>query len=143
MKTIVYATDGSAASETAGETVKDYLQAWPEAKVIVLYVTAKENYAYDLIPDVVNQHEAEVTKEIKQKIEKQYDKWHDRFEFAHRTGHPSPTICSFADEKDANLIIIGSHGRGVIDRALLGSVTHSVLNRTKIPVLVVPEQHSK
>ncbi|MEJ9152337.1 universal stress protein [Bacillus smithii] len=30
---------------------------------------------------------------------------------------------------------MGSHGRGFIERALLGSVTLGVLNRTHIPVL--------
>src|SRR5699024_3256476 len=54
MKTILFATDGSKSSEHAGEMIKEYLEAFPQAELIILYVTSKEDYAYDLIPDVVD-----------------------------------------------------------------------------------------
>lgn len=54
----------------------------------------------------------------------------------HHTGHPSITICEVAKEVQADLIVVGSHGRGFIDRALLGSVAHGVLHRSHIPVLI-------
>ena len=39
--------------------------------------------------------------------------------------------------KAVDLIVMGSHGRGGIDRVLLGSVTEGVLRRVNKPVLVV------
>ncbi|TRM12918.1 universal stress protein [Lentibacillus cibarius] len=138
MKSILFATDGSKSSEHAGEMVKEYLKAWPEVELFVLYVTAKENYAYDLVPDVVDHYEDQIKKEIKKTVENQmYNEWKDRVHFVHEVGHPSTTICNVAKEKDVDLIVVGSHGRGFFDRTLLGSVAHAVLNRSELPVLVV------
>ena len=69
MKTIVYATDGSKSAEHASEMVKDYLEAWPELELYVLYVTDREKYAYDYVPDAVDHYEARATNEIKERIE--------------------------------------------------------------------------
>ncbi|MUV38191.1 Universal stress protein [Lentibacillus sp. JNUCC-1] len=137
MKHIVFATDGSESSDRAGEMARDYLQAWPEAKLTVLYVTARENYTYDLVSEAVDQHEAKVAEQIKANmVDHLFEAWKDRVEFVHEVGHPSSTICRVGREKDADLIIVGSHGRGFIDRAIVGSVARAVLNRTHLPVLV-------
>ncbi|WP_226375323.1 universal stress protein [Effusibacillus dendaii] len=61
----------------------------------------------------------------------------NRVQFLHRTGHPSISICEVAKEEQADLIIVRSHERGIVDRALLGSVAHGVLHRSHIHVLVV------
>lgn len=42
-----------------------------------------------------------------------------------------------ADAKNADLIVVGSRGRGVVTSALLGSVSKGVMNHAKRPVLVV------
>ncbi|GGJ88918.1 universal stress protein UspA [Lentibacillus kapialis] len=137
MNSILFATDGSESSKHAGEMVKDYLKAWPEAELYVLYVTAKENYAYDYIPDVIDRYEDQIKKDIRNTVENQmYTEWKNHVHFVHKVGHPSTTICDVAKEKNADIIIVGSHGRGFFDRSLLGSVAHAVLNRTELPVLV-------
>ncbi len=46
------------------------------------------------------------------------------------------SIVSIAKRQAADLIVIGSHGRGGIARALLGSVAEGVLRHSDIPVLV-------
>jgi len=46
------------------------------------------------------------------------------------------TILSSARQHKADLIVIGSHGRGGIARALLGSVAEGVLRHSSMPVLV-------
>jgi nucleotide-binding universal stress UspA family protein len=54
-----------------------------------------------------------------------------------RTGSPGPTIVDFAREWDADLVIMGSHGRTGLARLLLGSVARSVLHQARCSVLVV------
>ncbi|MBP1987686.1 universal stress protein [Halolamina salifodinae] len=54
-----------------------------------------------------------------------------------RAGQPVRVIQNAIDELDADLVVMGSHGRSGISRALLGSVAEKVLRKTKIPVLVV------
>ncbi|MED4313567.1 universal stress protein, partial [Heyndrickxia coagulans] len=68
MKKILCATDGSNYSRYAAETTKSFLKIWPEAKLIVLYVTAKENYAYDLVPDAVERYEETVANHIMEEV---------------------------------------------------------------------------
>jgi nucleotide-binding universal stress UspA family protein len=46
------------------------------------------------------------------------------------------SIVEIAKRQGADLIVIGSHGRGGIARALLGSVAEGVLRHCDIPVLV-------
>jgi nucleotide-binding universal stress UspA family protein len=55
-----------------------------------------------------------------------------------RHGDAGPEICAVARERDVRMIVVASHGLGVIEGALFGSVTSSVLAHTPCPVLVVP-----
>lgn len=55
-------------------------------------------------------------------------------------GEPGPTICRIAAQEGSELVVIGSHGSGVVKRAFLGSVSHHVLHHAPCPVLVVREQ---
>ena len=52
-------------------------------------------------------------------------------------GHPADEICRFATDGDVDLIVIGSHGRSGIRKALLGSVSHAVANQAPCPVTIV------
>lgn len=53
-----------------------------------------------------------------------------------RSGSPPDVITAVAGEEDAYLIFIGAHGKGFLDRALLGSVSEAVLKKADRPVLV-------
>jgi nucleotide-binding universal stress UspA family protein len=46
-------------------------------------------------------------------------------------------IVRFAKEKDIDLIIMGTHGRGWLAHVLLGSVTEKVVRKAPCPVLTV------
>ncbi|HEY5095125.1 MAG TPA: universal stress protein [Candidatus Eremiobacteraceae bacterium] len=50
-------------------------------------------------------------------------------------GNSSETILEAAKQNAADLIVIGSHGRGGIQRVLLGSVAEAVLRHSNVPVL--------
>lgn len=52
-------------------------------------------------------------------------------------GQPFSDICRIATEEKADLIVMGSHGRGGLSRALLGSVAERVVRHASCPVLVV------
>jgi nucleotide-binding universal stress UspA family protein len=51
---------------------------------------------------------------------------------------PAEALAELADERDARMIVIGSHGEGPIRGAILGSTPHKLLQRSGRPVLVVP-----
>jgi nucleotide-binding universal stress UspA family protein len=52
-------------------------------------------------------------------------------------GMPIQEICLAAETYDPRLLVIGSHGWGVVKRALFGSVSTGVLHHASCPVLVV------
>jgi nucleotide-binding universal stress UspA family protein len=55
------------------------------------------------------------------------------------TGGAARQIVAYADEIDADLIVVGSRGLGRVSGALLGSVSRAVLRDAKRPVLIVRE----
>ena len=55
-------------------------------------------------------------------------------------GTPATAITRAAKDWPADLIVIGSHGRGGMRRALLGSVAEGVMRNAPCPVLVVRSQ---
>lgn len=53
-------------------------------------------------------------------------------------GTPSKTILEYADERDIDLIVIGTHGKSPREKIVsLGSVSERVVDNASIPVLVV------
>lgn len=53
-------------------------------------------------------------------------------------GKPAPALARFAEEGRFDLVVVGTHGRHGLERALLGSVAHGLLRRSALPVLVTP-----
>ncbi len=53
-------------------------------------------------------------------------------------GHPVARILETADRLNADVIVMGSHGKGAVEHAFLGSVTEKVLRKTHRPVFSVP-----
>lgn len=58
-------------------------------------------------------------------------------ELAVREGDPVKEIVRLAKEIPADLLVMGTHGRGGFERLVLGSVTEKVLRTTRAPVLTV------
>ena len=53
-------------------------------------------------------------------------------------GFPADRLADLADEEDAELIVVGSRGRGAFKAAFLGSVAGELIGVARRPVLVVP-----
>jgi nucleotide-binding universal stress UspA family protein len=52
-------------------------------------------------------------------------------------GYPASEIVEAAVQEKAHLIVMGTHGHGLLGRALMGSVAQNVLAESDIPVLLV------
>jgi nucleotide-binding universal stress UspA family protein len=53
-------------------------------------------------------------------------------------GRPAESVLAVAQSLPADLIVMGSHGRGGFERFILGSVTERTLRNANCPVLTVP-----
>jgi len=52
-------------------------------------------------------------------------------------GKPSAEIIRYAAENGVDMIVLGTHGKGMLDQALFGSTTERVVRRSPCPVLTV------
>ena len=57
-----------------------------------------------------------------------------------RVGRPEGEIVALAEELRVGLIVMGSRGRGGVRRALMGSVSDSVVRHAHCPVMVVRQE---
>ncbi len=98
----------------------------------------------------IQKYEAKRKKQAKEKIKKRLEKFCAREvknspECLRRVasiqvveGDPAGTILQIAEDSKADLVIMGTHGKGFLAHAFLGSVAEKVLNRIKIPVFIIP-----
>ena len=55
-------------------------------------------------------------------------------------GRAADGILALAERERADLVVMGTRGKGGIARAVLGSVADTVMHRTRCPVLLVPPE---
>lgn len=101
-------------------------------------------------PDRLAQFNAETEKEMTEKTRRQLDALiaeetrQGDFRLSHppavevHHGDPAAMILTVADSIDADMIILGSHSKGVLYYAFLGSVAQKVLHKTHRTVVVLP-----
>lgn len=52
-------------------------------------------------------------------------------------GHPAEEIVQASVRDGAHMIVMGTHGYGLLGRAVMGSVAQNVISRSEIPVVLV------
>jgi nucleotide-binding universal stress UspA family protein len=84
---------------------------------------------------------ADYHREESEKVLKPIGKFLERHGIRHtfRTavGHPGQEIVKAAKKEKAHMIVMGTHGHGILGRALLGSVAQNVVTDCEVPVLLV------
>ena len=55
-----------------------------------------------------------------------------------RDGYPVEEILNAADTEGCDIIVLGTHGKGLLKQAFLGNIARSVLERTRKPVFIIP-----
>ncbi|HDG98929.1 MAG: hypothetical protein DRG71_10040 [Deltaproteobacteria bacterium] len=61
----------------------------------------------------------------------------DQKEISKEMGRPVERILHHIEQGDADMVVIGSRGHGILKETLLGSTSHRVLRRSPVPVLIV------
>ncbi|HEX8792434.1 MAG TPA: universal stress protein [Polyangiaceae bacterium] len=138
--TILVATDFSDIGRRATDWAADLARALG-AKLIVLH-------AFDIpvvgIPDAAFIVDAKTAARLSEQAQRGLDAEVERLrrsgsgaEGMLRQGDPRETILQATEAAGATLIVVGSHGRRGLSRALLGSVAETVVRTSKVPVAVV------
>lgn len=141
MKPIVLATDGSPVAAEATAKAIELAEAFGAPLVIatIWQVTYEPvGIAFGtLVPNLDSVGNEEARKIVEQAAAPAHEAGVE-CETIVRRGYPAQEICAIADEEDAQLIVLGSHGWGTMRRAIFGSVSTNVLHHAGRPVLVVP-----
>lgn len=143
---ILVPTDGSNVAEAAVAQALDLAEKY-DAEVHALYVADTEAIEISLGTEQVDRIKAghfDEMDELEAQAEEATghvaglatERGLDAVEH-HAGGQPHKVIAHYAEDHDIDLIVMGSHGRSGVRRALLGSVTERVLRSTHRPVLVV------
>jgi universal stress protein A len=99
-------------------------------------IPARENARHIIEP--IEDYLREAAEEYASEIKKLCDENGVRSKILVTSGHPAEEITRVAENSNADLIVMGSHGRSALAAAFLGSVTYGIIHKeTKIPVLVV------
>ncbi len=86
---------------------------------------------------VVNDYYREEAREVLDPIELFLKRHEIQFRTATVVGSPTKELLAAATRQKAQLIVMGTHGHGLIGRALMGSVTQRVVADCEVPVLLV------
>ena len=143
---ILVPTDGSDTAENAVEHALDVAEKYG-AEVHALYVVDTDSMSLTLGGeqlDRIEQGQFGEMEEVKAKADaatgyvadRAADRGLDAVEHV-SAGKPHDMIADYAEDRGVDLVVMGSHGRSGVRRALLGSVTERVLRETHVPVLVV------
>lgn len=147
IRTILYATDLQPDAARACELVV-HLASALHAEVHVVHViepTFPQSDVLELDLNAAPDIRREVSEEVRSRLAQVRDGW-GRPEglvvpFQHirvLVGVATDTILLEAERVGADMLIVGTHQRGLLGRLLHGSTARSVLTHSPIPVLVVP-----
>lgn len=89
-----------------------------------------------MMPEMMHIQE-EASKKLLDRISEKLGEGITIFTF-NKIGSPKAEILATAEEWDADLIILGTHGRTGFDHFISGSVAESVVRKAKCPVLIIP-----
>ena len=130
--------DGSESSHSALPWAR--LLAGPETEIhLIRAFREPREYIYSTLgpPPVDDAQVEDVIKLIRGYLRDQAGHFEQPVKMHAGCGEPAETILYQAGRREVDLIIMASHGRGGMDRWLLGSVATKVLRGSQIPVLVV------
>lgn len=143
MKTIVAAVDFSDASEVVVEAAVEMAEVFGNVLHLVHVVEAHPTYAaYGFAPDefpVLQEVQEETTVRAERKLGELADGI--PLQGVQKTllhGQPLAAILEYAEEVSADLLVLGSHGHGMLGSLLLGSVAEGCVRKAKVPALVIP-----
>jgi nucleotide-binding universal stress UspA family protein len=141
VKPILLATDGSPTAQRATDTAIDLAKLLGTELVVTTVWSIPAvtvGFAPTPLPTDIGKPAEEDARKIAAAAARRAEEAGVVARLAVLRGFPAEEICLAAERYDPHLLVIGSHGWGIVKRAVFGSVSTSVLHHAHCPVLVVP-----
>ncbi|MDA1477010.1 universal stress protein [Bacillus changyiensis] len=134
---ILLAADGSLHAERAADQAIRLASLVDQSVVEIIYVLD-----FDKAKNEVLHSESHTKLEMERRkrlsaIESKLKQSSVSYQITMKHGEPGPTIVSYANDHDFDIVIIGSRGLNTLQEMVLGSVSHKVAKRANCPVLIV------
>jgi nucleotide-binding universal stress UspA family protein len=139
---ILFCTDFSSNADFTFLYALNLAKMNPNSTLYLLHVVPEsdaqfwKNYIYEI---------ENVDQKAKQDIEERLDRTYRpkvpaeiRFEPIFRIGRESHEILAVAREKQADLIVMGRHSQGSLQKAFFGNITEKVARQAPCAVLIIP-----
>jgi len=145
MKTIIVGIDFSSATPIVLEMAVKMAKSFNAELHLFHSVEQEPSYSvYGFTPEefpALHIYQEEAVKRAKNQLEKILDQV--KLELPNSVSHimeggPLHCLPEYAKEVDASLVVLGTHGHGVIASLLLGSVVEGMVRKAVVPILVVP-----
>jgi nucleotide-binding universal stress UspA family protein len=151
IKKILYATDLSKNSAYAFYYAVNIAQK-RDAKIIIFHAIEPMHpsvtvYWDEKLQKIQKENVEEAIREIEKRLKNFCDKVDSKVggpcaelvsEIIVRVGYPVEEVLTLADQKGCDLIVMGTHGKGFLQQTFLGSVSRSILDRSRKPVFIIP-----
>ena len=149
--TIVVGYDGTAPAEDALRRAAEYARAFA-AKVVVVSVAAPQPlpevggpgafglppyYAYPADAGQIVERDEHVWEQHRERVQAVFANADLAMEFAGIAGEPAEELVDAAEQRQADLIVVGTREPGFLERLLGGSVSQDVARRARCDVLIV------
>lgn len=114
-------------------------------------------YILHVLPDNPELHQAfaekyiskgnleKIKKDIKEDLDEKYAEHYTKnienevsYEIVTRSGRQEEEILKFANEKNVDIIVMGTHGKTGIERVFFGSIANKVIKYSTSPVFIIP-----
>ncbi|KAL4636810.1 hypothetical protein ACB092_03G035400 [Castanea dentata] len=152
-KILVAVDEGEESRHALSWCLKNVISENSKDTLILLYVkppravfSPLDGTGYLFSADIMaamDKYSNDVAECVVEKAKKMCKDLHDvKVETRIEHGDPRDVICQMTEKLGADVLVMGSHGYGLIKRALLGSVSNHCAQNVKCPVLIVKKPKS-
>ncbi len=137
---IVLAVDGSKCTKKAlAFLVTHENLAGEGAEVLVLNVqpALPPRVRSAVGAQVAAEYQTEEAEKVLKPISRFLDKHAIKYRAEWVVGHPAEQVLRAVKKMKAHMVVMGTHGHGLLGRAVMGSVAQKVVTESEVPVLLV------
>ncbi|MFO7300040.1 MAG: universal stress protein [Actinomycetes bacterium] len=142
IKTIIVGVDGSETAERAARQAVEVARTTGGKLVFVTVVRPPEGWwglgGAPPTPESLSEALIQGQKEIVDKLISSLDLAGVEYEAVEDLGDPATRLIAVAEERNADLMVIGRRGAGLVERVILGSVADRICHHSPCTVLLVP-----
>lgn len=141
-KTVVVGVDGSEQSSHAAQAAADLARKNDAYLYLVTVVRPPEGW-WGIVgspppADVLTSSMSEAQQSILNVTVEGLDLEGVRWEATEEIGEPAAALADVCRDREADLLVVGRRGAGLVERLVMGSVADRVAHYSPCPVLIVP-----